>query len=180
MRQVEDYADYLCLLARIELDKRLWAKSSPSDVVQETILRAHQNRRQFRGRSEAEYCAWLRRILANVIINVVAHYKAQKRDVGIKRSLNDSLGDTSTRLEALVPDRGGSPSAVVLRRERLRLLATALAQLPDDQRRAIELRYAHGRPLSEISAIMDRTSVSVAGLLRRGLSNLRATLDARP
>lgn len=179
-RRVEDYAGYLHALARSELDRQLWARSSPSDVVQEAMLRAHKNRSQFRGQSEAEYCAWLRRILANVIVNVALHHRAQKRDLRLEHSLNKSLADTSTRLEALVPDPGESPSAAALRRERVELLITALARLSDDQRQAIELRYAHSRSVNEISTIMDRTPVSVAGLLRRGLKNLRAVLDAKP
>jgi RNA polymerase sigma-70 factor, ECF subfamily len=175
--RAEDHVDYLRMLARIELDKRLNAKAGPSDIVQETLLRAHANRAQFRGGSEAEYRAWLRRILANVMANIVEHYKAKKRDVDLERSLNDSLGDTSTRLEALIQDTRESPSGAVFRRERLLRLNSALARLPADQRRAVEFRYAYGHTVMEISAAMNRTPTSVAGLLRRGLSGLRQALD---
>src|SRR5437868_1420523 len=54
--------------------------------------------------------------------------------------------------------------------------------LPDAQRRALELRHLHGRPLADIAREMGRTPAAVAGLLHRGLAQLRTLLggdDAR-
>jgi RNA polymerase sigma-70 factor, ECF subfamily len=166
------------MLARLELDRRFHVKSSPSDIVQDTLARAYERGHQFRGDSDAEYRAWLRRIMANVMINMVAHYKSQKRDVGMERSLNDSLGDTSTKLEALIRDPAESPSAAMLHRERLLCLNAALARLPEDQRTAVELRHVHENSVNEIARKMDRSGAAVAGLLRRGLRALRKDLDA--
>jgi hypothetical protein len=58
------YRDYLRLLARLGIDRRLRGKVDPSDLVQETCLEAHRDFGQFQGRTEAELLAWLRRILA--------------------------------------------------------------------------------------------------------------------
>ena len=54
--------------------------------------------------------------------------------------------------------------------------ADALARLPDAQREAVTLQYWHGRSLNEIAAHMGRTPAAVAGLLKRGLKQLRQAL----
>src|SRR5689334_15445248 len=64
---LESYRPYLLLLARLQLGARLRGKVDPSDLVHETILKAHKGRDQFRGHTHAEMRAWLRRILANTL-----------------------------------------------------------------------------------------------------------------
>jgi DNA-directed RNA polymerase specialized sigma24 family protein len=48
--------------------------------------------------------------------------------------------------------------------------------LPDDQRQAVVLKYLQGRDLQSIANEMARTVPAVAGLLRRGLTQLRELL----
>ena len=69
-----------------------------------------------------------------------------------------------------------SPSGRVERQERLLRLADALAALPGDQRRAIELKHLQGLALIEVARRMGRTVSAVAGLLQRGLRALREDL----
>jgi len=173
---LERYRDYLALLARLHLQPRLRSKFGASDIVQQTLLKAAQNLDQYRGGTEAELAAWLRRILTNILIDAAREFEGAKRDVGLERSLEETLGQSSARLEALLQASPATPSEQVLRHEQLQQLSAALARLPGDQRLALEMHYLQGSTVAEVAENMSRTERSVAGLVRRGLQRLRELL----
>jgi hypothetical protein len=54
---IERSRGFLRVLAGIVLDRRLRGKVDPSDLVLLALLRAHQARDEFRGRTQAEQAA---------------------------------------------------------------------------------------------------------------------------
>jgi len=178
--RIEDYRGYLVVLARVQLARAgiLRRKLDASDLVQDVLLQAHVARSQFRGTSPGEFAAWLRRILTNALIDAQRRHGRQKRDVVLEESCHDAVEGSASRMLELPAQDQTTPSAYVARKERMLLLAEALDTLPEEQRTAVELRYIGDCTLEEIAAFMDRTKPSVAGLLRRGLQDLRARLTA--
>jgi RNA polymerase sigma-70 factor (ECF subfamily) len=175
--RLEQYRAYLRLLARLQLDPRLQGKLDASDVVQDTLLKAHAKISQFRGQSEAELAAWLRKILANTLAQAVRQFSAGIRDVGREHSLEAALEASSVRLEGWLAAEQSSPSQHVERQEQLLRLAEALARLPEDQRQAVELHHLQGHTVAELAERMGRSSASVGALLYRGLKRLRELLE---
>jgi RNA polymerase sigma-70 factor (ECF subfamily) len=178
-QSLERFRDYLGLLARLQLPPRLRSKLDPSDVVQRTLLKAHEKREQFRGEGP-KLAAWLRRILANTLADVAREFGAGKRDVGLEQSLEAALRQSSARLEAFLQPAPSSPSEHAVRQEMLVRLAAALAELPDDQRTAVELHHLQGCSVAEVAGQLGRSEAAVAGLLRRGLKRLRELLRDEP
>jgi RNA polymerase sigma-70 factor (ECF subfamily) len=174
---LERFRDYLVLLARAQLDRGLRAKLDPSDVVQQTLLEAHQARDKLSGLNEAQRAAWLRRALANNLADEARGLGAQVRDVGRERPLQQAVDESSARLEALLAAEHSSPSHQAVRQEDLLRLAEALGRLPEDQRAAVELHHLERRTLAETAEVMGRTRSAVASLVFRGLRNLRQRLD---
>lgn len=174
---LERFREYLRVLARLHLDRRIQQKVDPSDVVQETLIKAHQAIGDFRGTGEAQLAAWLRRILAHHMADVVRRFGRGKRDMSLEKSLQTAVDESSARIDVWLAAEGSSPSERAIHEERLVRLAEALASLPEDQRTAIELHHLKGVSLAEVAQQMDRSLASVAGLIRRGVVNLREQLD---
>jgi RNA polymerase sigma-70 factor (ECF subfamily) len=168
---LERYRDYLYLLSRVGLDARLRAFTDSSDIVQQTLLRAHERIGQFRGAGEAEFLAWLRAILARHLTDLAR--RAGQVHWEKRRSLEAALDQSSARLASWLADEQPSPGEQVQRGEELRRLAEALARLPEDQRTAVELHHLEGYSVPEVGRRMGRSTGSVAGLLHRGLKALR-------
>lgn len=178
---LETYRNYLELLARVEIGRRLQNKLDTSDLVQETFLEGHRNFSLFRGCSEAEFVSWLRGILAAKVCNMVRRYLGtQGRDVRREQGLEINLDQSSRMLDRGLFAQGSSPSHQVVRREQGVLLAEALAQLPEDYRDVLVLRHLEELPFPEVAQRMNRSTDSVQKLWVRGLAKLRELLKEIP
>ena len=172
----EHFRQYLALLARTHLGPNQRAKVDPSDIVQQTLLDAHRKLDQFRGTTEPEMAAWLRKMLSFRVADAFRALGRQKRDAALERPLDARVDDTCSRLEGWLEAVQTSPSGRASRNEQLVRLAEAMASLPRAQREAIELHHLHGLSLSDTAEQLGRTGGSVVGLLRRGLVKLRELL----
>ena len=174
---LEPYRDYLRVLARVQLSPALQAKLDPSDLVQQTLLAAHEKRHQFRGRTQAEWAAWLRQILASRLAKAARRYTTARRRIGLERSFGAALDESSARLETRLAVDCASPSQVAARNEQAVRLARAVAQLAADQRRAVELYYLKGASLAEVADRLGRGKRAAAGLIFRAIRRLRRVLE---
>jgi RNA polymerase sigma-70 factor (ECF subfamily) len=173
VQPLEQFRAYLRLLAQLQFPTILRAKLDPSDLVQQTLLRAHQAQGQFRGTSTIEQAAWLRQIFANTLASAVRDHRRAGRDVALEQSLNRS----SARLEGWLAADQTPPVEAASRNERFLKLADRLAELPEVQREVLLLRYCEGWSVGAIADHLGRTRPSVASLLRRGLAELRELLQ---
>lgn len=179
-RGLERFRAYLRLLASVQLGAGLRAKLDPSDLVQQTLLKAWQGLEQLRGQSDAEVAAWLRRILARTLANAVRDLGREKRDVKRELSLEASLEQSSARLEAWLADAASSPDERAERNEQVLRLAAAVDQLPEAQREAVILHHLQGQTLDATAEQLGRSAAAVAGLLKRALKVLRQRLQDTP
>jgi RNA polymerase sigma-70 factor, ECF subfamily len=174
--RLEPFRPYLRMLARMAWDQGLQPKLDPSDVVQETLLQAQRNLGQFRGTTDAELAAWLRRILANQLAQIKRTYRRGKRDAARENSYEGMLEQSSMRLAGLQAEVT-SPSEQAECQERALRIAASVESLPEGQREAILLHYFQDLTLPEVAERMEKSTTAVAGLVHRGLKKLRASLD---
>lgn len=174
---LEDYREYLRLLAQLQIDQRLQGKIDLSGVVQQTMLEAHQALPKCGPHGTDHMAAWLRRILANNLADEIRKLRTAKRNVRQERSLEAAIEHSSLRLEAWLAADQSSPSVRTQRQEQAIRLSAALAELPDAQREAVVMRHLRGSSLAEIAEHLGRSHAAVAGLLKRGLEHLRSELS---
>jgi RNA polymerase sigma-70 factor, ECF subfamily len=173
---LERFRPYLRLLADAQLDRRWQGKLAASDLVQQTLLHAWRAAGQFRGTTDGERAAWLRQILTRQLANAVRDLGRDKRDAARERSLAADLDASSARLECWLAADQSSPSQRAARNEDWLRVAAALDVLPEAQRDAVVLHHLRQLPLTVIAERLGRTEAAVAGLLKRGLKQLRDQL----
>ena len=139
-RVIERHRQYLVVLADRQFDSRLRGKLDASDVVQQTLLEAHQNHDQFRGTHEAELVAWLRKILAHNLLDAVRGLRREKRDVAREQSIEAAIEQSSVRAEGWLAVEQSRPSQKLVRQEEALQLADTMSALPDTQREALILK----------------------------------------
>ena len=162
-----DHLDTLQALARREVPAHLRSKLDPDDLVQAALVKVQKADASFTGRTEEEVCAYLRQALVSALAEVIRGFDRSKRRAAKERSLD---------VARTTPADQTSPTARARKNEQMVVLAEALAMLPKSQRQAVELHYFEKMSLGETARLMEITYAAAAGLVRRGLRQLRERL----
>ena len=173
------YRNYLRVLAATCLHRDVRGKADASDVVQEALLRAHNGFHEFRGTTEQEWIAWVRRILVNTLAELHRRFSLKRRKVGRERSIETAMDRSSLMLRNLVRAPGPSPSQRAQQRELGVVLADALAELDPDDREVVILRSLQELDWGEIAERMERSKGAVRMQWARALQQMGPLLKER-
>ena len=175
---LKDYRNYLRFLARDGVGVALRSKVDISDIAHDILVRAAGRFDQFRGTTEAELLAWLRKMLANHLIDLAKKYRmGGGRPVVHERSIEDALYESSQAFAHVLALSGTSPSDRAVRHETAALIADALAELSEDHQEVISLRTMRGLEWEEVGQRMGRSYDAVRQLWVRALKALRPRLE---
>lgn len=173
---LDQFRDMLRGRAQQELSSRIQVRVAPSDLVQATFLDAYRDLENFRGTELAQFIAWLQQILHhNVLQSVEMHKLTQKRSINRETPLDDSAKNGEGKRNQLAGDQS-TPSQQARRKERAEQLLSAMEALPAEQKAAAEMRFLEGRSIDQIAKSLGKSKTAAAGLLKRGIQNLRQTL----
>jgi RNA polymerase sigma-70 factor (ECF subfamily) len=137
------------------------------DVAQETFLRAFRALPGFKG--QAKFSSWIYRIALNLC-----------RD-WMRRERRAPIAPTPEGVDlvelAAEQEPAESIEDLVARHDMSRVVARAMARLPDEQRMAIILKEYHGMTFQEIADLQSVPLSTVKTRLYQGLSVLRRVLQ---
>lgn len=176
---LEAHRNYLRLLAASCLYRETQGKADPSDVVQETLLKVHENFRQFRGTTEHEWMAWLRTILVRNLADFQKGFRRDRRKVIRERSLESIVDRSSVMLRNMIPARGPSPSQEAQRREAAALVADVLAELEPEDREVVILRNLHELDWNAVGEKTGRSPDAARMLWARAMQRVGGLLKGR-
>lgn len=167
---------YLLLIANQSVDARLRAKLGPSDIVQETLLKAKRHFDRFEGHSKAELRAWLRMILLNCVQDANRRFQpGAQRDLTRERNLQSILRYASDTWPTAC---GETPSQLAMAAEQNAALSAAMARLPSEYRQVIVLRNLERRPFAAIGETLGRSADATRKLWLRAIDRLREHMGA--
>jgi len=174
---LEYYRPYLRLLAKLQVATRLKKELDASDVVQETFLDAARDFPQFRGLSEPEFLAWLKRLLAANVADAHRRFLGtKKRNVLQESQVLELLDQSSAMLDQRMITRAASPSSSAERREEVVRLAAALERLRPAYHDVILLHHFQGMGFQQVAEQLGRSLDSVKNLWLRALVALKRQL----
>ncbi len=158
----------LLLWAKCQMPGWVRGKLDPADLVQQTLLEAVKAD-GLAGQPDQKVLAYLRRALTHNLIDATRKHAPARGELA-------AVGESSLRLADWLATEQTSPSERADRNERFERLAVALAELPDAQRLAVELRYLHGLKVTDIAGRLGKTEGAVSLLLHRAVARLRVEL----
>ncbi|MGY3439319.1 MULTISPECIES: RNA polymerase sigma factor [unclassified Marinovum] len=142
--------------------RMLGDRAEAEDVAQDALMRLWKIAPDWR-QGEAQVSTWLWRVVANLATDRLR----KRRRLAPLDDAGEPADDTAD-----VP-------AQMQERARQTALSEALAELPDRQRQAVELRHLEGLGNPEIAAILEISVEAVESLTARGKRALARALEGR-
>lgn len=141
--------------------KMMRSPEDSEDVLQDGLLSAFQNLDQFQGRSK--FSTWLHSIVRNAAKMHVR--KASSRPVCSLEQ--DQSDETDAALENVIADNQPNPEQICVRRERSRILKSALKELPPRYQYVIQLCDIEGMEGKDAAAALGVSLNSLKTCLHR-------------
>jgi len=176
---LDRYRSRLREVVAVRLDRRVAARVDPSDVVQETLVKAHRRLDDYLSSRPMPFYPWLRRLALDRLVDLHRRHlrskrRSVRREAGHHRLLPDeSVSDLAERLLA----RGSSPSAGLHREDDHARLHALLRQLPDDVRELLVMRHLEHLSVRDIAAILGISEGAVKVRHVRALARVRQLLE---
>ncbi len=141
------------------------------DLAQEVFLRAYDGLESFRG--EARFTTWVYGIMLNTVRSFWRRTR-RRAVVSLDRELNPEEGPRPE-----LPAEADGPQTQTMRREKVRMVRAAIAELEDDLREIIVMRDIQGLTYEELADAIGVPDGTVKSRLHRARGRLKDILEER-
>ena len=154
----------------------LRATISEEDILQQTFIGVFDGIGRFEPRGQFAFYRWLCTIAEHRLQDSIRAHHAAKRGGHRVEAANVDDASVIADLVDILATTSHTPSRSIARRDIDSAIREGLDAIPEDHRRALELRYFKGLPVAEVAGIMERTERAVHNLCYKGLRELNALL----
>lgn len=132
------------------------------DMIQDVALSVWQHRDRWRA-GEARFSTWLYTVTTNKCVDVL---RKKTEDYNSDHVMDTAQDDSPTAFDRVAQREVGAA------------LHDLLAQLPTQQKLALEMFYYHDADIADICQSLSASESAVRSYLKRGKQNLRARMSA--
>ena len=167
----------------VRMDRRLYGRVDPDDVLQEAYMDAMKRVGHFAEELGYSPFVWLRLVVGQTLINVHRrHIGAQKRDASRERSANQGLkfqmSATSQAIAIQLAGNQTSPSQAAIRSEMVEELATALDTLTEIDREILTLRHFEDLSNKEVAELLGIEQKAASIRYVRAIQRLKKCMES--
>ena len=177
------HRDRLWRMVNFRLDRRMYGRVDPDDVLQESYLDAANRISHYLKNPEITFFVWLRQIATQTLIDIHRrHIGAQMRDATREVAMH-GVGlpqATSLSLAAHLLGHLTSPSQAALRAEASVLLERGLASMDSIDQEVLALRHFEELTNSEVSEVLGIQQKAASIRYVRAISRLKKVLEQMP
>jgi RNA polymerase sigma-70 factor (ECF subfamily) len=162
------------LLRYIErsLPANLQSRVSAEDLLQLTYLQVFKSIQSFEPKGPGAFFAWLKTIASRKLIDATRSNK-HERQIGQSPAVGSGSMSSYHNLLSKVAQSGAGAGTIAMADELRGAFHVALANLPENYRVVVQLRYLEGLPLEEVAERLNITTGAARGLCHRARQAVR-------
>jgi RNA polymerase sigma-70 factor (ECF subfamily) len=177
----ESYRPQFERMVGFRLDRRLYGRVDPADILQEAYVEIDRRLEQFLENPEVSFFVWARGVAWQVLLTTHRnHLDAQKRDA--RKELQLASGEsndlTSTSIASQLAGDFTTPSHGVIREEQNGLLHGALEQMDPIDREVLALRHFEHLSNTQVSELLGIGKTAASNRYVRALKRMKSILDS--
>jgi RNA polymerase sigma-70 factor (ECF subfamily) len=167
------YGERIRRIIRLRMGKELRSKLESMDLVNEALMCAVRDLKEFTYQNEGDFLRWLAQIAENRILDNLDKLHAGKRDIRKESPLDIKTSKgTNGRNRVLQLAISTTPSVILSKKEQLDKLESAIDKLRPEHKQVILLAKIEGLSYKEVADRLNKSTDMVGYLLSRAMMAL--------
>ena len=176
----QKYSAQLERMVSFRLDRRLYGRIDPADILQESYVEAANRMESYLADPQVSFFIWIRGLTwQTLLLTHRKHLDVQKRDARQEQPLAKQIpGDnTATSIASRLAGSFTSPSQGAMREEQHDKLQLTLDQMDPTDREVLALRHFEQLSNKEVSELLGISKTAASNRYMRALVRMKTIME---